>query len=63
MAKTMQGKLLQEAIAPHYCDECTKELKAGDRITHTMDMRRMWHTKCFEASLTPLAQWPRDKPK
>jgi hypothetical protein len=55
----MKGKLLRESETPHYCDDCKKQLVAGDKITHTHDMTRMWHTACFEANLTPCKDWPK----
>jgi hypothetical protein len=36
------------------CEECGKELKPGDSVTFTDDMRRFWHDACFEASVRPL---------
>lgn len=55
----MKGKLLREAETPHYCEDCGEELKANDHVTHTLDMTRIWHTRCFEASLTPFDEWPK----
>lgn len=55
--KILKGELVNPGSGPQQCAECREFLQAGDRITHTLDMRRLWHTKCFEASLTPLADW------
>ncbi len=42
------------------CEECRKPLVHGDEVTFTQDTFRFWHTQCFENSLTPLKEWPRE---
>lgn len=57
--KTLSGTLESPGSGPVQCADCRKFLQAGDRITYTLDMRRMWHTKCFEKNLTPFKDWPK----
>jgi len=54
--KVMEGKLIEPGAGRHRCKDCGEELKAGDRIAHTLDMRRMWHSACFEKTLVPLKE-------
>lgn len=43
-------RLLQEAAMPRFCEGCGEQLRAGDRIAHTLDMARMWHRQCLDAA-------------
>ena len=57
--KVLNGTLLEPAVGRHRCEECDEELRVGDRIAHTLDMGRMWHSVCLEKSLVPFSQWPK----
>ena len=57
--KVINGTLLQPAVGRHRCEHCDEELRAGDRISHTFDMRRIWHSVCLDKSLTPFNEWPK----
>jgi hypothetical protein len=43
------------------CEECRQPLKPGDDVAYTDDESlRYWHKACFDASLTPFEQWPKN---
>lgn len=45
--RTMHGTLVRQGVGKHKCAACEIELKPGDKITHTLDMRFIWHTSCY----------------
>lgn len=57
--KILNGTLIQPAVGRHRCEHCDEELKAGDRISHTLDMRRFWHAVCLDKELIPFSEWPK----
>lgn len=47
---------------PDFCEQCQKELVAGDRVafapSKTPGCYRYWHEECFDRSVTPFKDWP-----
>jgi hypothetical protein len=60
--RTLTGQAMANAQVE--CEECHQPLKIGDEIAHTVDLKvervRYWHKACFDASLTPFEQWPKN---
>lgn len=54
--KVLKGKLENPGSGPVRCEDCGDFLQRGDRIAHTLDLRRFWHSTCFEKSLRPLKE-------
>ena len=52
--KVLKGKLENPGSGPVRCEVCGVFLQRGDRIAYTLDMRRFWHSECFEKTLVPL---------
>lgn len=59
MPRVLNGTLIQPAVGRQRCESCDEELRAGDRISHTLDMRRFWHVVCLEKELIPFSEWPK----
>jgi hypothetical protein len=59
----MFGTVEKEGDTPELCAECHKPLQVGDKVMFTRPrtaIYRIWHTDCFNGSLTPFDQWPKD---
>jgi hypothetical protein len=58
MPRVLNGTLVKPAGRPR-CESCDDELRPGDRISHTLDMRRIWHAVCLEKEIIPFSEWPK----
>ena len=56
--KVKHGAIARTGPGPVQCEDCKAVLQAGDPVAHTLDMKRFWHSTCFE-KLPPFKDWPK----